>query len=66
MNKYKNAIVRLSPVAQSDFKVISLKNFNWSEVRFTSLGIYLPTESGEIPDLNYPERNMKITTILDI
>ena len=35
-------------------------------MRFTSLDINLPGEIGEIPDLIYPERMIKITTSLNI
>ena len=34
-------------------------------MRFTSLGVDLSAETGEIPDLNYPERTKKITTCLN-
>ena len=66
MNNNKSIIVRLGSVAHSDFKLLSGKNFNWSELRFTSLGINLSAVTGKIPDLNYPERIQKITTCLDI
>ena len=56
MNKNKSTVVRLGSVAHSDFKILSGKDFNWSEVRFTSLGINLLAERYEIPDFNYPER----------
>ena len=64
--KNKSTIVRLGSVAYSDFKLLSWKDFNWSELRFTSLGINLSAETDEIPDLNYPERIQKITTCLNI
>ena len=66
MNKNKSTIVRIDSVAHSDFKLLCGKDFNWSEVIFTSLGINLSAETGEIPDLNYPERILKITTCLNI
>ena len=66
MNKNKSTIVRLGSVSHSDFKLLSGKDFNWLEVRFTSLDINLSTETGEIPDHNYPERIKKITTCLNI
>ena len=66
MNKNKSTIVRLGSVTHSDFKLLSGKDFNWSELRFTSLGINLSSEIDEIPDLNYPERIQKITTCLNI
>ena len=52
MNKNKSTIVRLGSVAHSDFKLLSGKDFNWSEVRFTSLGINLSVETFKRPDLN--------------
>ena len=62
MNKNKSKKVTLGSVAHSDFKHLSGKDVNWSELRFTSLDINLSAETGEIPDLNYPERIQKITT----
>ena len=62
MNKNKSTIVRLGSVAHSDFKFLSGKDFKWSELRFTSLGINLSAETDEIPDLNYPERMQKMAT----
>ena len=62
MNKKKTTIVTLGSVAHSDFKLLSGKDFKWSEMRFTSLGINLSAEIGEIPDLNYPERIQNIAT----
>ena len=66
MDKDKTTIVRLGSVAHSDFKLLSGKDFNWSELRFMSLGINLSAETDEIPDLNYPERIQKITVCLNI
>ena len=66
MNKIKSTIVRQGLVAHTNIKLLSGKDFNWSEVRFTSLGINLSAETGEIPDLKYPERIQKILTCLNI
>ena len=52
MNKYKSTIVRLDSVAHSDLKFLRLKDSNWSEVKFTSLGFNLSAKTGKIPDLN--------------
>ena len=59
MNKNKSTILRLGSVAHSDFKLLCVKDFNWSELRFTSLGINSSPKTDEIPDLNYPERIQK-------
>ena len=48
MNKNKSTIVRPGSVAHSDLKLLSGKDFNWSEVRFTFLGINLLAETGDI------------------
>ena len=64
MNKNKNTIFKSGSVAHSDFKLLSGKDFNWSAVKFTFLCINLSAKTGEIPDLNYPERIKKITTCL--
>ena len=66
MNKNKSTIGRLDSVAHSDFKLLSGKDFKCSEMRFTSLGINLPAETFEIPDLNHPERVQRIATCLNI
>ena len=66
MNKNKSTIMRLGSVTHSDFKLLSGKDFNWSEVRFTSVGINLSAETDEIPNFNYPERIQKIATSLNI
>ena len=55
MNKNKSTTVRLGSAVHSYFKLLSGKDFNWSEVRFTSLGINVSAETGEKPDLTYPE-----------
>ena len=60
MNKNKSTMVRLGSVAHPDFNHLNGKDFKWSEVRFTSLGINLSAETLEIPDLNYPERIQKL------
>ena len=66
MNKHKCTIVRLCSLANSDFKLLSGKDFKWSEVRFTTLGINLSAETFEIPDFNYPERFIRVATCLTI
>ena len=66
INKYKSKIVRQGSVAHSDIKFLSGKDFNWSQVRLTSLGINLSSETGEIPDCDYPERIQMTTTCLNI
>ena len=66
MKNNENTIVRLGSAAHSDFKLLSGKDFNWSEVRFMSLGINLSAQTGDIRNLNYPERIQKIITCLNI
>ena len=66
MKKNKSTIFRLGSAVYSDLKLLSRKDFNWSDVRFTSLGINLSAETDEIPYLNYPERIQKITTYSNI
>ena len=66
LNQNKRTIARLDSIAQSDFKLLRVKDFNWSEERYTSLGSNISAATGEIPDLNYPERIKKITTCLSI
>ena len=39
MDKNKSIIVTLGSVAHLNFKLLSRKDFNWPEVRFTSLGM---------------------------
>ena len=59
INNNESTVARLGSVAHSDFNLLNGKDFNWSEVRFKSLGINLSAETGEIPDLNFPERIQK-------
>ena len=66
MNKNESTIIRLGSVTHLDFTLLTGKDFKWSEVRFTTLGINLLAETFEIPDLNYHERVQKISTCLNI
>ena len=41
MSKSNTTIAGLGPIAHSDFRILSGKNLNWSEVKFTLLCINL-------------------------
>ena len=61
MNKNKSTIIRIGSITYSDPTLLSGRDLNWSDGKFQSLGVNLSVETGEIPDLNYPERLNKIT-----
>ena len=63
MNKNKSTIIRIGSITYSDCTLLSGRDLNWSDGKFQSLGINLSIETGEIPDLNYPERLNKITKV---
>ena len=66
MNKNKSTVVRIGSITYSDLTLLSRRDLNWSGDKFQSLGINLSVETGEIPDLNYPERLNKITKCLNV
>ena len=66
MNKSKSTIIRIGSITYLDCTLLSGRDLNWSDGKFQSLGINLSVETGEIPDLNYPERLNKITKCLNI
>ena len=66
MNKNKSTIIRIGSITYSDLTLLSGRDLNWSDGKFQSLGINLSVETGEIPDLNYPESLKKITKCLNI
>ena len=66
MNKNKSTIIRIGSITYSDCTLLNRRDLNWSDGKFQSLGINLSVETGEIPDLNYPERLNKITKCLNI
>ena len=66
MNKNKSTIIRIGSITYSYCTLPSGTDVNWSDVKFQSLGINLSVETGEIPDLNYPERLKKMTKCLNI
>ena len=66
MNKNRSTIIRIGSITYSDLTLLGGRDFNWSDGKFQSLSINLSVETGEIPDLNYPERLNKITKCLNI
>ena len=66
MNKNKSKIIRIGSITYSDLTLLSGRDLNWSDWKFQSLSINLSVETGDIPDLNYPQRLNKITKCLNI
>ena len=64
VNKNKSTIITIGSITYSDLTLLSGRDLNWSDGKFQSLGINLSVETGEIPDLNYPERLNKIQNVL--
>ena len=59
MNKNKSSIIRIGSITYSDLTLLSGKDLNWSGGKFQSFSINLSVETGEIPNLSYPERTSK-------